>query len=156
MTEIVIHTLIEAPQELCFDLALDVQAHVESASFSGERLVLPGRLTGVLELGDLVCFEGRHFGFQHRFCAKITHMDRPRVFVDEMVEGTFSWLRHDHEFSPSGTGTLMVDRLEWKTPAGFLGRLADRLFLERHMRRFVQIKQLGLKRIAERRFSGSA
>jgi hypothetical protein len=113
VTEIVIHTFIEAPQEVCFDLALDVQAHVESASFSGERLVAPGRLSGVLELGDLVCFEGRHFGFRHRFCAKITHLDRPRVFADEMVEGTFSRLRHVHEFLPSGTGTLMIDRLEW-------------------------------------------
>ena len=151
MAEIVISTYIDAPQELCFDLARDVGVHVESASFSNERLVPPGKLTGLLGVGDLVCFEGRHFGVRQRFCAKITALDRPRVFIDEMVQGVFSSLRHVHEFSPSGDGTLMVDRLVWKAPLGVLGLLADRLFLERHMTWFVTTKQSHLKEIAERR-----
>lgn len=149
MAEIIISTYIEAPQEICFDLARDVGAHVESASFSNERLVPPGKLTGMLDVGDLVCFEGRHFGVRQKFCAKITVVDRPHVFIDEMVEGAFSWLRHVHEFSPRGTGTLMVDRLTWKAPLGLLGSIADRLFLKRHMAWFVRTKQMHLKRIAE-------
>ena len=151
MTEIVITTYIEAPQELCFDLARDVGVHVESASFSKERLVPPGRLTGLLDLGDLVCFEGRHFGVRQRFCARITALDRPHVFVDEMVQGAFSSLRHVHEFSSSGNGTLMVDRLVWKAPLGILGSIADLLFLKRHMSWFVKTKQSQLKAIAEKR-----
>jgi ligand-binding SRPBCC domain-containing protein len=149
----VVETWIEAPPEVCFDLALDVAAHAESAAFSKERLVPPGRLTGHLEAGDLVCFEGRHFGIRQRFCARITMVDRPRVFVDEMVEGIFSRLRHVHEFSPSGSGTLMVDRLMWKAPLGVLGAFADALFLQRHMAWFVRTKQSRLKEIAERRMS---
>ena len=149
VTEIIVTTYIEAPQEVCFDLARDVAAHAESASFSNERLVAPGKLSGLLEAGDLVCFEGRHFGLRQRFCARITLVDRPHVFVDEMVEGVFSSLRHVHEFSPSGRGTLMEDRLVWKAPLGVLGRLADVLFLKRHMEWFVRTKQSHLKRIAE-------
>lgn len=151
MTDITITTWIKAPPEVCFDLALDVAAHVESAAFSGERLVAPGRLTGVLELGDLVCFEGRHFGMRQRFCAKITSIERPHVFVDEMVEGIFESLRHVHEFSAKDGGTVMVDHLVWKAPFGVLGVLADVLFLRRHMRWFVTTKQKHLKQIAERR-----
>ena len=151
VTEIVISTWIDAPPEFCFDLARDVAAHVESASFSGERLVAPGKLTGVLEVGDLVCFEGRHFGLRQTFCARITRVDRPRLFIDEMVKGAFSSLRHVHEFLPHETGTLMVDRLVWKAPLGVLGAIADRLFLRRHMIWFVQTKQSHLKRIAETR-----
>jgi hypothetical protein len=39
--------------------------------------------------------------------------------------------------------------LEWEPPFGLIGRLADNLFLRRHMRWFVTTKQNGLKRMAE-------
>lgn len=155
MGEITIRTYIEVPPELCFDLARDVSAHVETAAFSRERLVPPGRLEGLLDEGDLVCFEGRHFGLRQRFCARITVVERPHRFVDEMVEGVFSWLRHDHEFSPFEAGTMMVDRVRWKAPLGFLGSVADALFLERHMAWFVETKQAHLKKLAEARFRRS-
>jgi hypothetical protein len=133
---------------VCFDLARDVEAHSQSAAFSNERIVEPGRLSGLLEIGDLVTFEGRHFGMRQRFTAKIIELDRPRVFVDEMVRGAFKRLRHVHEFHPRDGGTLMRDTLEWEAP---FGALADLLVLRRHMRWFVTTKQLALKEIAERK-----
>jgi ligand-binding SRPBCC domain-containing protein len=151
MTRIVIETIIRAPIEICFDLARDVNAHSQSAAFSSERVVPPGRTEGLLELGDLVAFEGRHFGVRQRFIARITKLDRPRRFDDEMVQGSFKWLRHYHEFSFSNGITTMRDTLEWESPLGILGHLADFLFLRRHMHWFVSTKQNGLKRIAEAR-----
>lgn len=149
MTSIVIETKIRAPIELCFDLARDVTAHRESAAFSAERIVRPGRTEGLLELGDLVAFEGRHCGIKQRFVARITALDRPHRFVDEMVQGSFKWLRHLHEFVHRDGITTMRDTLEWEPPFGLIGRLADNLFLRRHMRWFVTTKQNGLKRMAE-------
>jgi len=139
-----VETLINAPAEVCFDLALDVDAHSESAAFSGERVVEPGRTSGVLQLGEMVTFEGRHFGLRQRFTARIVAIDRPRLFVDEMVRGAFKRLRHVHEFHPHGGGTLMRDVLDWDAPFGFL--------LKHHMRWFVRTKQQYLKQIVERRF----
>jgi ligand-binding SRPBCC domain-containing protein len=149
MTSIVIETKIRAPIERCFDLARDVNAHKESAAFSSERVVPPGRTEGLLELGDLVAFEGRHFGINQRFVARITAVDRPRRFVDEMVQGSFKWLRHYHEFAFNDGITTMRDTLEWEPPLGIIGRLADSLFLRRHMLWFVSTKQNALKRMAE-------
>jgi len=151
MPIIVIETTIHAPVELCFDLARDVGVHAESAAFSSERIVEPGRTKGVLERGDLVAFEGRHFGIRQRFVARITELDRPIRFVDEMVHGAFKRLRHIHEFERTGNATLMRDIIEWQAPFGFIGRLADTLFLRRHMAWFLSIKQRALKEIAERR-----
>jgi ligand-binding SRPBCC domain-containing protein len=151
MAMIVVETLIHAPREICFDLARDVTAHAESAAFSAEKVVEPGRTSGLLELGDLVTFEGKHFGVRQRFTTRITKLDRPSQFVDEMVNGAFSSLRHIHEFHAQDGGTLMRDVLDWQSRLGFLGRLADRLFLERHMSWFVTTKQRRLKEIAERR-----
>ncbi len=151
MTSLIIETYIHAPIESCFDLARDVGAHAESAAFSAERVVAPGRTHGLLELGDLVAFEGRHFGLRQRFAARITALERPHRFVDEMVEGAFKWLRHVHEFKAGRDATLMRDILEWEAPFGIAGRLADLVFLRRHMRWFVATKQTALKRIAEER-----
>ena len=151
MGEITVRTWIDAPVEHCFDLARDVGAHVESAAFTGERLVEPGKLSGILEAGDLVCFEGRHAGLRQRFCARITYVDRPHVFFDEMVSGFFRELRHAHWFSPLAGGTLMTDHLTWRAP---LGALMDFVFMTRHMTWFVKTKQQHLKRIAERGWTG--
>ncbi len=155
MTSIVIETKIHAPIELCFDLARDVKAHSESAAFSAERVVPPGRTEGLLELGDLVAFEGRHFGIRQRFVARITVLKRPHRFDDEMVQGSFKWLRHFHEFSFTDGVTTMRDTLVWEPPLGIIGRLADHFFIRDHMQWFVATKQNGLKRMAEERASAT-
>jgi ligand-binding SRPBCC domain-containing protein len=156
MATIVVETRIRAPIELCFDLARDVDVHAESAEFSSERVVEPGRTQGLLEIGDIVAFEGRHFGITQRFVARITALDRPAHFVDEMVQGAFKRLRHVHEFEVDDGATVMRDTLEWEAPFRAIGRLADLLFLRRHMRWFVVTKQSALKRIAEERANSHA
>lgn len=141
--------MVLAPPDLCFDLARDVSVHTQTAAFSDERVVLPGRLSGCLELGEVVTFEGKHFGIHHRFTARIVEFRRPHRFTDEMVNGPFRSFRHCHEFHAKATGTLMVDALDWQSPYGPLGRLADTLLVVRHMQRFITAKQRRLKELAE-------
>jgi len=154
MTTIVVETRIAAPVELCFDLARDVEAHVKTASATGERAV-GGKTSGRLELGDVVTFEAVHFGLRQRLTAKIVEFDRPRRFVDEMVEGAFASLRHVHEFVVEGACVVMRDTLTWRSPLGLLGVVADKLFVERHMREFLLKKQSELKAFAERAARGA-
>src|SRR5436305_12653501 len=148
MGHLMIETLIAAPPEAVFDLARDVSAHTRSASFTGERAVDPGRTEGLLELGDLVTFEGVHFGIRQRFTAKIVELDRPRRFVDELVKAAFRSMRHVHEFEPRDGGTLMRDALDWVSPLGILGVIADKIAVRRHLQNFVTKKQQALKDIA--------
>ena len=147
--KIVIETRIAAPIELCFDLARDPAAHAEQAAFTGERVVEPGRTTGLLELGDLLTFEGRHLGVRQRLTVRITEMQPPVRFVDEGVRSAFRRLRHVHEFRVEGDVTVMCDVIEWTSPFGVLGRIADALFVTRHMRWFVTEKQRRLKAMVE-------
>lgn len=149
MGRIVVETFIRAPREVVFDLALDVEAHIRSAAFSGERVVPPGKTSGMLGAGDEITFEGHHFGVRQRFTVRITNIDRPNRFDDRLVRSAFRELTHAHEFRERYGGTLMTDTLHWTAPFGILGRLADRLFVERGMRRFVARKQAALKGIAE-------
>lgn len=66
-----------------------------------------------------------------------------------MTQGAFHSLRHIHEFAPQDNGTLMRDTLIWVSPLGILGVLADKLFLERHLKIFLQRRNAGLKAAAE-------
>lgn len=154
MTTIVVETRIAAPIERCFDLARDVEAHLKTSSSTGERVV-GGKTSGLLDLGDLVTFEAVHFGIRQRLTSKIVEFDRPTRFVDEMVKGAFASLRHVHEFVAEGASVLMRDTLTWRSPLGFLGVVADRLFVEEHMRAFMVKKQSELKEYAERTIVGA-
>jgi ligand-binding SRPBCC domain-containing protein len=132
---IVIETRIAAPRERVFDLSRDVDAHAESSAFTAERVVEPGRTSGLLELGDLLTFEGRHLGVRQRVTVRITEMDPPRRYVDVGVRGALRELRHVHDFEEiDGGATRMRDTITWRSPFGILGRAADALFVARHMR----------------------
>jgi ligand-binding SRPBCC domain-containing protein len=148
----VVETRLCAPIELCFDLARDVGVHLLTAASTQERVVA-GKATGLLELGDTVTFEAVHLGVRQRLTAQIVELDRPHRFVDEMREGAFASLRHVHEFFETRGAVLMRDTLEWRSPLGLLGVLADKLFVERHLRAFLVEKQSALARYAEEQAS---
>jgi ligand-binding SRPBCC domain-containing protein len=148
MPTIRVETRIEAPVERCFDLARDVEVHRRSLARTGERAV-GGVTTGLLGPGDTVTWEGRHFGVRQRLTARIAAFERPHRFVDEQVSGAFKGFTHVHEFLPLPGGTLMVDTFRYTSPLGWFGVLADRLFLERYMRRFLAERAAHLKRAAE-------
>lgn len=147
-TTISVKTYIDAQPEVCFDLARDIGIHCQTSTSTQERAIA-GVTTGMIVLGETVTFEGVHFGIRQRLTAQVTQFERPHRFVDEMLQGAFQSLRHVHEFSAEGSGTEMCDTLIWTSPLGVIGKLADRLFLKSHMRRFVVERNSKLKRIAE-------
>jgi ligand-binding SRPBCC domain-containing protein len=148
MSTITVETKIHAPVDLCFDLARDVAVHCATAAQTQERVVA-GKTSGLLELGDQITFEAVHFGVRQRLCSKIVEYDRPHRFTDQMVSGAFKSLRHVHEFETLGDSTLMRDILEWESPLGVLGVVADKLAVERHMRNFLIERNQELKKLAE-------
>ena len=144
------HTvLIAAPMDRVFDLARSVDAHAAGESARGERVVA-GRSSGLLELGETVTWEARHLGIKQRLESRMVTLDRPHVFRDSMVRGAFARFDHDHFFerAPDG-GTVMRDVFDYSSPLGPLGRLADWLFLEAYMTRFIVERAEHLKALAE-------
>lgn len=148
MPVIRLETFIRAPVELCFDLARDVGVHMASTAQTKERAV-GGVTSGLMGLNDEVTWEARHLGMRQRLTSRITALERPRMFVDEMQRGAFKRLRHLHRFEPAEGGTRMIDEMTYTSPLGFLGRLMDALFLERYMRRFLIKHNQYIKRVAE-------
>ncbi|MBO0992756.1 SRPBCC family protein [Bacillus sp. SD088] len=142
--------LIHAPIHVCFDLARNVEVHTETTKKTKERAIA-GITAGLMENGQTVTWEATHFGVKQKLTAKIIEMEKPYTFTDVMVKGAFHSFTHTHEFIESGTGTIMKDSFSYQAPFGILGKLADRLFLEKYMRRFIIDRAKELKKIAERK-----
>ncbi len=147
-----LEVIVHAPIERVFDLARDIDAHVASAVGTEERAVA-GKTSGLLGLGDEVTWEARHFGVLQRLTSRITVFDRPHHFRDSMVRGAFRRFDHDHFFEETttreGAATRCRDVFDFAAPLGPLGALAERLFLERYMRRFLETRLRVLKELAE-------
>lgn len=148
MPIIVVELDIVARPSVCFDLARSVEAHIASAGSSRERAVA-GVTAGLLGLGDQVTWRGRHFGVVHELTSRITSFDRPRHFRDEMVQGAFHRLTHDHYFEAMPSGTRMRDVFEFGAPFGIVGRLVERAVLTGYLRGFLEQRALVLKQLAE-------
>lgn len=148
MPRIIIETQIHADLETCFDAARDMRLHALTTRETGERIVA-GPKDALLEPGTQVTFEARHLGIRQQLSAQITEFHRPHRFVDEMTRGIFKSLRHTHEFEPANGSTLMRDTLEWTSPLGPLGTIADYLIVRRHLTNFLQLRCTRLKQFLE-------
>ncbi|MBS3678730.1 SRPBCC family protein [Ornithinibacillus massiliensis] len=139
---------IQASLDVCFDLARNVEIHTLTTSKTKEKAV-GGVTQGLLKKGDTVTWEATHFGIRQKLTVKVTHMEKPTMFVDVMVKGAFNSFTHTHRFVEENGGTIMIDIFKYKSPLGIVGIIADKLFLEKYMTNFIISRAKELKRIAE-------
>ena len=148
MTQITLSTHINAPIERCFDLARSIDLHMESTKQTGEQAIA-GRTSGLIGLGEAVTWRAKHLGFWQTLTSKITEFDYPNHFTDEMVEGAFKSIRHEHLFYAVNNQTVMKDIFIFEPPFGILGKLANFLFLARYMENLLIKRNRVIKGAAE-------
>jgi ligand-binding SRPBCC domain-containing protein len=114
------------------------------------EIAIAGVTKGLLELGDEVTWEATHFGVRQRLTARITAFSRPNHFRDSQVRGAFRRFDHDHYFTATCEGaTLVRDEFDYDSPLGWLGLVADYLFLKAYMRLFLEKRNRLIKHVAE-------
>ena len=148
MARIELKTEINAEKELVFDLARSLDLHMLSTSQTDERIV-GGKLGGLLELGESVTWRAKHFGIYQNLEAKITALEYPYFFKDEMVSGVFKEFQHEHTFKQTDYGTEMLDVFTFVSPMGAIGKLADSLIIKRYLTEFLQSRNQVIKKYAE-------
>jgi len=60
---------------------------------------------------------------------EITHVQDGVYFVDEQRKGPYSLWHHQHHFKAIEGGVEMTDIVHYSNPLGFLGALANKLFV---------------------------
>src|SRR5258708_33854484 len=108
MPKIELITIINAPIEKCFDLSRSIDLHIESTKQTGEQAIA-GRTSGLIELGETVTWRAKHLGIWQTLTARITVFEYPNHFTDEMVDGAFKSIRHEHLFYAAGDQTELKD-----------------------------------------------
>ncbi len=141
-------TKIKAPLERVFDLSRSVEFHLDSAGDSEEKVVA-GVQSGLLGEGDEVTWEGSHLKFRQKLHVRVSAMDHPRSFTDEMVSGPFKYMKHHHRFEEDEKGTLMTDEFDYQSRGGPIGWFVENSYLTAHLRRFIADRNQVLKQVAE-------
>jgi ligand-binding SRPBCC domain-containing protein len=148
MPVIELATSIAAPVERVFDLSRSIDLHTSSASRTGERAIA-SVTSGLIGLQQEVTWRAKHFGIWQSLTVRITAFKRPIHFADTMVRGAFRHMEHHHYFAPSPEGASMRDAFAFESPFGLFGHIANALFLERYMRRFLIERNRVIKATAE-------
>ena len=147
MPKIILETKINAPITVCFDLARSIDLHLESMEHTGEKAI-GGVISGLINLHETVTWKAKHFGITMNLTSRITACQSPILFADEMVKGPFKSMFHEHVFEQKEGYTLMIDRFEFESPFGILGKLVNKLVLTRYMTRLLEKRNEVLKQKA--------
>lgn len=148
LSSIHLTTIINAPVERAFDLSRSISLHKISTANTKEEAIA-GVLTGLINLNETVTWQAKHLFKLRQFTSKITAMEKPLHFTDEMVKGDFKSFRHEHYFKPIENGTIMIDRVEFESPYGIAGVLLNKLLLKSYLQRLLVTRNMVIKDYAE-------
>jgi ligand-binding SRPBCC domain-containing protein len=148
MPTIYLSNFVKAPVEVVFNLSRSVDLHKASMTHYKEEIIA-GVSAGLVEQGDTVTWKAKHFFKSRKLKVTVTELMAPTFFADEMLEGDFQKMRHEHYFKSLNNGTVMVDSFCFESPFGFIGKLVNIIFLEKYMTRLLMERNKEIKRIAE-------
>jgi ligand-binding SRPBCC domain-containing protein len=148
MPKIHLTTFIQAPVERVFDLCRNVDLHKQSMA-KYKEVAVAGIQFGMVEKDDTVTWKAKHLFKTRMLRSKITSMKKPEMFVDEQMEGDFKVLKHEHHFKPCENGTIMIDLFHFESPYGAIGKLFNRAYIIRYMKRLLEQRNKTIKEIAE-------
>ncbi|MBK1834870.1 SRPBCC family protein [Roseibacillus ishigakijimensis] len=145
---ITLTTRIKAPIKRVFDLSRSIDLHLQHSSQQGE-LAICNRTSGLIGEGEAVTWKGTFLGFRQSFTLRITEMESPHHFTDEMVKGPLLRMKHLHHFEEEKGRTLLTDEFDFQSRGGFTGWLLENSFLTAYFRRGLAERSEVIKRVAE-------
>jgi ligand-binding SRPBCC domain-containing protein len=141
-------TFIEAPVDRIFDLSRSIDLH-KSSMTKYEEKPIAGTISGLINQGEEVTWKAKHFYKERILKVRITAMQKPFLFIDEQVQGSFKLMKHEHFFKPCDNGTIMIDQFYFDLYDGLLGKWLNRLYLTGYIKRLLEERNSVIKKVAE-------
>ena len=148
MPTIHLTTFIAAPVQRVFNLSRSINLHQISTASTNEKAI-DGVITGLINKHETVTWQAKHLFKTRLFTSKITEMQSPDFFTDEMLKGDFKSFHHQHHFKAAENGTIMIDLIDFESPYGIIGKIANRLFLRSYIEKFLIKRNIVIKDYAE-------
>jgi ligand-binding SRPBCC domain-containing protein len=139
---------IHAPIERCFLLSTSlelVEQVLEMRPVKGSSR----KTAGLVVKGDRIEWRGWLFGLPQMHESLITRYEQPSFFQDTMVRGRFKRFQHDHRFTEIDGRTLLVDKLRFSVPFGWLGKIVARYVIIPRISELLRRRMQLLKHTAE-------
>lgn len=104
-----------------------------------------------IEQGTKIDYKLKIHGVPARWKTEIDEWKPPFKFVDNQLEGPYSLWHHTHEFRPFCGGTLMVDRVRYKLPLGYMGWLMAHHFVRKDIENIFKFRRGFISNLQESR-----
>ncbi len=109
--------------------------HIESVS------------TPEIEQGTVIDYKLKIRGIPAKWKTEIDEWKPPFRFVDNQTKGPYQLWHHTHEFRPFLGGTLMVDRVRYRLPLGYVGWLAASKFVRKDVEEIFKFRRNYISRM---------
>jgi len=85
-------------------------------------------------------------GIKTDWVTEITQVRDLEYFVDEQRVGPYNLWHHQHMIEPSNNGVLMKDIVTYAPPFGFLGSIANQLFIKNKLVEIFNYRTMALEK----------
>jgi ligand-binding SRPBCC domain-containing protein len=87
-------------------------------------------------------------GIKQNWVTEIIQVKDYHFFIDEQRFGPYKMWHHEHWFEDVQNGkTLMSDKISYKIPFGFLGSIAQKLFIKKQLKSIFEHRYLTLEKL---------
>lgn len=84
-----------------------------------------------IKQGTLIDYSLKIHGVPAKWKTEIDEWQPPYKFVDHQLRGPYRLWHHTHEFRPFCGGTLLVDKIRYRLPMGYIGWLLGAKFVRK-------------------------
>lgn len=84
-------------------------------------------------------------GIKLNWMTEITHIKELEYFVDEQRMGPYVMWHHQHKVAAIESGIIMTDIVTYQPPFGFIGALANRLFIKNQLNQIFDYRKMALE-----------
>lgn len=85
-------------------------------------------------------------GIKTDWVTEITQVRELEYFIDEQRVGPYNLWHHQHMIEPSDNGVLMKDIVTYAPPLGFLGAIANQLFIKSKLNEIFDYRTIALNK----------
>ncbi len=85
-------------------------------------------------------------GIKLDWMTEITHVKEKEYFVDEQRIGPYAMWHHQHKIEAIEGGVLMTDIVTYQPPMGFLGAIANTLFIKNQLKQIFDYRTIALEK----------
>ncbi|KAA3613053.1 MAG: hypothetical protein D8M58_12145 [Calditrichaeota bacterium] len=86
-------------------------------------------------------------GLKMTWVTEITHVKEGEYFVDEQRVGPYKIWHHEHKLVEIEKGVLMTDLITYEPPFSILGKIANKLFIQRDLEKIFNYRTQSMIKI---------